>query len=137
MLDEIGIRLSIISDTMSASHLDEYLGMKSDQSHVRGEMNSLGTKLYERHAWFLKSRYEVSANEQIGSCLATQVDIFLAKLEPISDKVRSLSKEHYVEFSLYLYARDIPPIELSRSQMESVAGLGAALDIDAVLYKAL
>src|SRR5580704_1783878 len=127
MLDEIGIRLSIISDTMSAPHLDEYLGMKSDQSHIRGEMNSLGTKLHERHAWFLKSRYEVSANEQIGSCLSTQVDIFLAKLRPISDKVRGLSKEHYVELSLYLYVRDIPPLGLSRSQTESIAALGAAL----------
>jgi len=134
MHDEIGIRLSIISDTLSASHLDEYFEMKSDQSHVRGEMNNLGTKPYERHAWFLKSHYEVEKDEYIGNCITTRLNIFLRRISVITDKVRALSKDHDVEVSLYILARDVPPLGLSSAQMSSIAALGAALDIDVVLY---
>jgi hypothetical protein len=134
MSDEIGVRLSIISDSLSPSQIDEYVGIKCDDSQERGKMNRLGTKRYERHAWFMKDRYTVREGEDIGDKLDSAIAHLLSRLEGSEAKVRELSKSNEVEFSLYFYAQDVPPMGLSRRHLQAIAALGASLDIDLVLY---
>jgi hypothetical protein len=134
MDDEIGVRLSIISDHLTAADIDEHLGIKCNESQVRGEINRLGTKPYDRHAWFLKSRYQVDPSEYIGDKISDQIDELLLRVAPVVPRIRELSQENYVEVALYLYARDLPPLGLSKKHIKAIAELGANLDIDVVLY---
>jgi hypothetical protein len=133
MSDEIGVKLTIISDKMTASEIDQYIGIKCNESQERGLPNRLGTKRYEHHAWFLKTRYNVSPDEYIGDKIDQQIEQLFSKVRGAADKIRDLSRNNKVVFGLYFCSRDIPPLGLSKEQMEAVAALGASLDIDVVL----
>ncbi|HKM83032.1 MAG TPA: DUF4279 domain-containing protein [Candidatus Acidoferrum sp.] len=134
MGDEIEVRLSIISDHLSAAHVDEQLGIRCDESRVRGELNRLGTKPYDHHAWFLKTGYQVDPSEYIGDKIANQIDEILSRVASVVPKIRELGQENYVEVALYLYARDVPPLGLSKEHIKAIAELGAHFDVDLVLY---
>jgi hypothetical protein len=134
MGDEIGVRLSIISDSMAPSQIDEYVGIKCDESQTRGDMNRLGTKHYERNAWFIKSRQTIPEDEYIGDKLDSAVAQLLSRLRGSEARIRELSGSNEIEFSLYFYAREVPPMGLSKTHLQAIAALGANLDIDLILY---
>lgn len=137
MSDEIGVRLSIISHSLTPSQIDEYVGIKCDDSQRRGDVNRLGTKRYERHAWFLESRHTIPEDKHIGDKLDSAVAHLLLRLEGTEAKIKELSGSNEVEFSLYFYAREIPPMGLSKRHLQAIAALGASLDIDLILYAML
>lgn len=134
MSDEIGVRLSVISDSLSPSQIDEYVGIKCDDAQERGNMNRLGTKRYERHAWFMKYRSTVQEGEYIGDKIDSAIAHLLSRLQGSEVKVRELSEGNEVEFSLYFYAQEVPPMGLSKRDLQAIAALGASLDIDVVVY---
>jgi hypothetical protein len=131
---EIGVKLTIISETVTASEMDEYIGIQCTDSQKRGELNRLGTKCYEHNVWFYKSRYNVPQDEYIGDRIASQIDQLLSKLKVKADRIKKLSRDNSVIFGLYFYVQSIPPLSLTREQLENVAELGAKLDIDVILY---
>jgi len=133
MGDEIGVKLTIISDSMTASEIDEYIGIKCNDSQERGLLNRLGTKRYEHHVWFLKTRYNVSPDEYVGDKIDPQIEQLLSTVRAAAEKIRDLSRNNSVIFGLYFYAQNIPPLHLSMEQIEAVAALGAQLDIDVIL----
>jgi hypothetical protein len=132
--DEIVVELRIISATLSPPEINDYIGIKCDDSQVRGEMNRLGTKRYPRHAWYLASKRVVAPHEYIGDKIDIEVRNLLSRLAPVAGKIRELSQSHEVEFSLYFLARDVPPMNLSKEDLGAIAALGASLDIDLILY---
>ncbi len=132
--DEIVVRLTIISESLSPFEIDEYVGIKCNDSQTRGEMNRLGTKRYARHAWFLKSKRVIAPDEYIGDKIDAEVRNLLSRLAPAADKIKQLSQSHEVEFSLYFLARDVPPMNLCKEDLRAIAALGASLDIDLILY---
>ncbi len=134
VLDEIVVKLTIMSESLSPAEIDEYVGIKCNDSQIQGEMNRLGTKRYARHAWFLKSKRVVPADEYIGDKIDFEVKDLLSRLAPAANKIKELSQSHEVEFSLYFLARDVPPMNLSKEELEAIAALGASLDIDLTLY---
>jgi hypothetical protein len=134
MSDEISVKLTIISDSMTASQIDEYIGIKCSDSQERGALNRLGTKRYEHHVWFLKTRHSVSPDAYIGDKIAMQIEQFLSEIRGAADKIKALSRNNAVVFGLYLYTQSVPPLGLSKEQMEAVAALGANLDIDVMLF---
>src|ERR1700674_5829446 len=134
MGDEIGVKLTIISDSLTASEIDEYIGIKCNESQKRGELNRLGTKRYDHHVWFFKTRYNVLPDEYIGDKIDRQVDQLLSKVKGKADRIRELSRDNSVIFGLYFFAESVPPLGLSKGQIEAIAGLGADLDIDVILH---
>jgi hypothetical protein len=132
--DEIVVKLTIISETLSPPEIDEYVGIKCNDSQIRAEMNRLGTKRYARHAWFLKSKRVIAPDEYIGDRIDAEVRNLLSRLAPAADKINELSQGHEVEFSVYFLARDVPPMNLSKEDLRAIAALGASLDIDLILY---
>ena len=105
VLDEIVVKLTIMSESLSPAEIDEYVGIKCNDSQIQGEMNRLGTKRYARHAWFLKSKRVVPADEYIGDKIDFEVKDLLSRLAPAANKIKELSQSHEVEFSLYFLAR--------------------------------
>jgi uncharacterized protein DUF4279 len=134
MADEIGVKLSIISDSLTPSKIDEHVGIRCTDSQTRGEMNQLGTKAYEHHAWFLRYRYEVPPGEYIGDKIDSQIGHLLETVKAAADNIKELSRHNSVIFGLYFYARNVPPMALSKERVERIAALGASLDIDLILY---
>jgi len=132
--DEIVVRLTIISDSLSPDEIDKYVGVNCSDSQTRGEMNRLGTKRYARHAWFLKSKRVIAPNEYIGDWIDAEVRSLLSRLAPAAEKIRELSHSYEVEFSLYFLARDVPPMNISKEDLRAIAALGASLDIDLIIY---
>lgn len=133
MTDEIRVKLTIVSDTLSARDISSLLGIEADSSQILGEMNQLGTKTYPQHVWMLKNRHEVS-DRDIGAQIEACVSQFLKRVGPASSSIKSLSIEHLVEVGLYVFAREVPPISLSKKQIGALTELGASLDVDIVLY---
>jgi uncharacterized protein DUF4279 len=133
MNDEVTVKLTIASSTLSAKKIDELLSMSADSSQIMGEINRLGTKTYPQHAWILKSRREVNG-EALAEQMETHVSQFLDRLAPAAPAIKSLSSEHLVELGIYVLAREVPPLGLSSKQVASIAELGASIDIDVVLY---
>ncbi len=133
MTDEIRVKLTIASNTLSAKEVSALLGIEADSSQILGEMNRLGTKPYPQHAWVLKEKYEVNSTEtmdQLEMCLSK----FLARVGSASSIIRNLSIQHLVEVGIYVFAREVPAIFLSKGQVEAIAALGASVDVDVVLY---
>ena len=134
VLDEIVVKLTVMSESLSPAEIDEYVGIKCNDSQIQGEMNRLGTKRYARHAWFLKSKRVVPADEYIGDKIDFEVKDLLSRLAPAANKIKELSQSHEVEFSLYFLVGNVPPMNLSKEELEAIAALGASLDIDLTLY---
>ncbi len=134
MDDEIGVRLVIISDSLAPSQIDEYVGITCDMSQKKGDMNRLGTKQYERHAWFMKSKQTIREGEYIGDKLDSAVARLLGRLQGTEARIKELSGSNEVQFSLYFYAREVPSIGLSKTHLQAIVALGANLDIDLILY---
>ena len=133
MTDEIQVKLTIVSDVLSAKDVSDLLGIEADSSQVLGEMNRLGTKTYSHHVWMLKNRHQIN-NGEIGDQIEACVSEFLDRVSPASQSIRSLSMQIPVEVGLYVFAREVPPISFTKSQVEALAALGASVDIDVVLY---
>jgi len=133
MTDEIRVKLTIASTTLSAKDINSLLSIQADYFQVLGEMNRLKTKVYPLHVWMLKNEHQVKGvniGDQIEECISR----FLQRVELASSLIKNLSKEHQVEVGLYLFVREVPPISLSKEQIELITKLGASLDIDIVLY---
>jgi hypothetical protein len=133
MTDEIRVKLTIASATLSARDVSRLLGIEAESSQVLGEMNRLGTKTYPQHVWMLKDRHQVNGvniGDQIEECMSR----FLLRVAPASSLIRGLSTDHQVEIGLYVFAREVPSVRLSKAQIESLTALGASFDVDIVLY---
>jgi Domain of unknown function (DUF4279) len=133
MNDEIRVKLTITSVSLSAEDVSSLLGIEPDSTQVLGKMNRLGTKPYSQHAWILKDLHEVNG-VTTGDQIEGSISQFLDRITSVSPIIRSLSEEHPVEFGLYVFAREIPPVSFSNKQLEAIAALGASLDVDIVLY---
>lgn len=133
MNDEITIKLTIASSTLSAKKIDELLGLHADSSQIMGEINRLGTKTYPQHAWMLRSRHELNG-EAVAEQMEIHVSQFLNRLTVASPAIKGLSSEHLVELGIYVLAREVPPLGLSSKQVAAIAELGASVDVDVVLY---
>ena len=97
-------------------------------------MNRLGTKPYEHHVWCFKTRCIVLPDEYIGDRISFQIDQLLSTLDKVANRFKKLSETNSVIFGLYLYAQTVPPMGLSKKQLEAITALGAELDIDLVLH---
>jgi Domain of unknown function (DUF4279) len=133
MNDEITVKLTIVSSTLSAKNVDDLLGMRADSSQIMGQINRLGTKTYPQHAWILKSRHELDG-EAIEEQMETHVSQFLDRLATVAPTIKGLSSEHLVELGIYVLVREVPPLGLSSKQVAAIAELGASIDLDVVLY---
>jgi hypothetical protein len=134
MTDEIRVKLTIASNTLAATEVSALLGIEADSVQVQGEMNRLGTKLYSQHVWMLKNQHEILSNEPIAGQIEARISQFLDRIVSAASVIRSLSNEHFVEVGIYVFARDVPPLGLSKKQVEAIAALGASVDFDLVLY---
>jgi hypothetical protein len=76
------------------------------------------------HGWLINSGLpEIAA-------LETHVKALLSFLSPHSAKIKKVSVEDAVEFSIVIYASSPPAPILEKEVIESIRHLGARLDID-------
>ena len=91
MKDEITVKLTIASRTLSAKKLDELLGLHADSSQIMGDINRLGTKTYPQHAWILKGRRELT-DEVAAEQMETHVSEFLDRLAVASPTIGTYAR---------------------------------------------
>lgn len=134
MTDEIRAKLTVASDVLSPQEIAALVGIEPDDTQVKGEKNRLSTKEYAQHVWRIRNGESILSDatriEQMERCISQ----LLRRVASSAPAIRRLSGDNLVEIGIYIFAREVPPIELTKEQVESIARLGATEDIDVVLY---
>jgi len=134
MSDEVRVKLTIASNELSGKDITALIGIEADQIQVRGEMNKVGTKPYAQHVWRIRSQHHLVSTEPLWQQMEGCISELLDRLRPSVPAIRKLSAENMVEVGIYVFARDVPSLGFSKEQVETIAALGASVDIDVVLY---
>lgn len=124
MITENYVRLKIISKTLLPEEIDEIIGIKCDKSwKLNGYLT--GTKIKKKdNGWILSSTLDVSED------LELHVSNVLVRLVSVVEKIKALSEQNTVEFSLAIYSKERPILSFDKETIAILGQLGASLDID-------
>lgn len=120
----------IASRVVTASEITELLGVAPDRVGVMGSKRTEPTPIPVEHAWELRCERHARIDEQ-----ASEV---LRRIEPVADKVRSLTdrEETYAGLTMVRYFDDeeggygAMSWNLTRAQIALLAQMGASIDAD-------
>ena len=132
--DEISVSFGIFDFECTFDEITSKVGLKPDKTLKKGDRTKLPNgkeldRLVEQNAWLIK--ITGNNNELLQSQLDVCMQEILAKLDPIADNIKELSRQYYTEISVYGYA-DGPGagFNLKAAYISSIARLGAELDVD-------
>jgi len=118
--------LGVFSTSLTPTEIDTILGIKCDESWLKGDFRK-GTKLREsKNGWIMNSR--LSEYEPVED----HVRALLDRISPYIRNFKSVLDSAHVELSVavYMYSDRTPVLNFDKATLSNLCELGASLDID-------
>ena len=129
MGNEIFVTLTIVSLKHSPEEIDAFVGVKCDNSWRIGDYRAKTIIKEKDNGWVVNSGLDKNAS------IDNHFEELLRKLSPLSEMIKLLSEENYVEVSCAVYADEIPSLHFEKDVIHRICKLGANLDVDLYLRK--
>jgi len=126
MNEENFVRLKIISPIYTPEYIDNFVGICHDKSWKTGDCRGRTIIKEKNNGWILNSLLEKEKH------LYDHIESLIKRIDPIAEKIKSLSKESHVEveFSCAIYYKNEPPLHFDANIVSKISYIGASLDID-------
>jgi hypothetical protein len=117
------VSLRLTSNSKSPEQFFSELGVVAEKSWRKGDIRKK-TRIVEK-----ENGYEFVAVYARDATFDEMVSGLLARLEPISGKIRTLACDH-VQLTCAVYSKEAPAIQFSPLVIEDLSRMGASIDID-------
>ena len=125
MNDEYYVRLRLCSQTHPPAQITEAVGLKPDKEWQIGDRRANTTIVERSHGWIVDSQCDRDAS------FSEHLSALMERILPFSSNIHSLRNECSIELSCVLYSHAANPgLWIDRQTMQSLAALGAELDVD-------
>ena len=117
------VSLRLMSSSKSPEQMFLELEVPADHSWRKGERRKKASVVARENG------YEFRLDQPGEMSLEEQTDLLLARVDPISDRIRTLGCD-VVQLACVLYASQMPAICFSSSVIAKLARLSASIDVD-------
>lgn len=124
MNNEVIVRVKILSETRTPDQITQFVGIAPDKSWRIGDKRAKSSIVEGKHGWLLHSGLAKSAS------LEAHISALTSLLLPHASKIKELSRDDAVEFSIVIYASSPPSLFFSKETIATISQLGANFDID-------
>ncbi len=125
-MSQVYVVLTVHSGARAPDEISRLVGIQPDYAWLKGEPRSEGGIVAKDNGWVLQSGLDSEEPFDV------QLNILLGRVSVRAKEFHTLSEEDSIQLfcAIYSDAPAAPPCVLSREQVETIAALGAAFELN-------